>query len=166
MSRGWAWFVAAVVVCLDQLSKWWVIHHMPLGSVKTLTPFFQLWHLRNTGAAFSFLAGSGGWQLWLFNGLACVIVLVIARMLWRRMKRPSVVLWALALILGGAVGNLIDRIRWGYVVDFIAWHVHQWYWPVFNVADSAITVGVVLYMVFLFRSERRKAASQLKKEER
>jgi signal peptidase II len=132
--------IALAVIVLDQLTKMLVINAIPLHDGHTLTPFLNLVHVRNTGAAFSFLAGAAGWQRWFFIALGVVaagfIVWLLARHGGQRLFG-----WALALILGGALGNVIDRILHGNVVDFVQVHWGGWYFPSFNVADSGITIG-------------------------
>ena len=147
VSPGWArWLlVSAVVVALDLATKAWVSHALSYGDVVRITPFFNLILTHNLGAAFSFLAGAGGWQRWFFSAVAIVISVVLVVML-RRPHRDRVVPLALALVLGGAIGNLWDRVSLGHVVDFIQLHAAGYYWPAFNVADSAISVGVALLL--------------------
>ena len=144
-SPGWArWLVvSAAVVAADLATKAWVSGSLGYGDVVTITPFFNLVLTHNTGAAFSFLAGAGGWQRWFFTAVAIAISIVLVAML-RRPHRDRLVPLALALVLGGALGNLWDRLALGHVVDFLQLHAGGYYWPAFNVADSAITVGVVL----------------------
>jgi len=146
-SPGWArWLiVSAVIVVLDLATKAWVSNALSYGDVVRVTPFFNLILTHNLGAAFSFLAGAGGWQRWFFSAVAVVISVVLVVML-RRPHRDRVVPLALALVLGGAVGNLWDRVSLGHVVDFIQLHAAGYYWPAFNVADSAICVGVALLL--------------------
>lgn len=137
----WLW-VSAAVLAADIATKEWVSHAFTLGEVREVLPFFNLVLMHNTGAAFSFLAEAGGWQRWFFTTVTIVISAVIVRMLRRPQER--LVRAALALVLGGALGNLWDRLTLGHVVDFVQLHAAGYYWPAFNVADSAITVGVVL----------------------
>jgi signal peptidase II len=138
--------LAALVIVLDQYSKWLVQQHFELYESLRLSSWFNLTLAYNTGAAFSFLNDAGGWQRWLFVVLAVAITGVLTVWLQRahHLRLQSL---ALALIIGGAVGNVIDRIRLGYVIDFIDWHYRDWHWPVFNIADSAISVGVVLLIL-------------------
>ena len=142
---GWArWLVVSVaVIAADLATKAWVSRALGYGDVVEITSFFNLVLTHNTGAAFSFLAGAGGWQRWFFSVLAIVISVALVVML-RRPQRNRVVPLALALVLGGALGNLWDRLVLGHVVDFLQLHAGGYYWPAFNVADSAISVGVVL----------------------
>lgn len=148
--------LSLLVITLDQLTKFIALAALePLSSVAVI-PGFLDWTLAfNPGAAFSFLAGEGGWQRWLFTALASGVSLVLAFWL-QRMPRAD---WRnaapLALIIGGALGNLIDRLRLGHVIDFIHVHYHeQWNYPAFNIADSAICVGAVLLIVFGFASRK------------
>jgi signal peptidase II len=140
----WLWVSLAVVV-LDWLTKQAVLASFRHGEELPLTPFFSLVLAFNPGAAFSFLAGADGWQRWLFTGIAIVASIVIAWLLRRGGNRLYCV--ALALILGGALGNLWDRITLGKVVDFLLFHWGGWAFPAFNVADSAITVGAGLLIL-------------------
>lgn len=138
--------IAAVIVVLDQLTKALILRSMAIGDSHVVTAFFNIVHWRNTGAAFSFLHAASGWQRWLFVGLALVAVVFIVWMLARH-AGPRLFSWALALILGGAIGNVIDRLLHGSVVDFIQLHWRGTAFPSFNVADSAITVGAVLLIL-------------------
>ena len=138
------WYaLAGVVIALDQFSKWIVLASLQLGDSVYVAPFFNWVLTYNRGAAFSFLASAEGWQRWFFTSLALGVSGWIAVML-RRHAGERLLSLALSLIMGGALGNVIDRIRFGAVVDFVQWHVAGWYWPAFNVADSAITIGAVL----------------------
>ena len=144
MPRRSAWFgLAALIVVADQLAKWAVLGAFAPGERLTLTGFFNLVLVFNKGAAFSFLAGAPGWQTPLFVTVAAVAIVVVSVLLVRSPGDP-VMRAGLALILGGALGNLIDRLRYGQVVDFLDFHAFGWHWPAFNVADSAITVGAAL----------------------
>jgi signal peptidase II len=143
--HSWArWLgLSAAVVALDLATKEWVSSVFRYGETMEVMPFFNLVLVHNTGAAFSFLAGAGGWQRWFFTAVAVVISGVLVWML-RKPGTGRLLSAALALVLGGALGNLYDRVTVGYVVDFIQLHAGGYYFPAFNVADSAITVGVVL----------------------
>ena len=132
--------LAAIVVLLDQVSKALIVHAFHYGGSLTLYSWFNIVRAHNTGAAFSFLAGASGWQRWLFVGLGVAAAGFIVWML-RKHGAQRLFATALALILGGAVGNVIDRLWHGYVVDFIQVHHRGWYFPAFNLADSAITLG-------------------------
>ena len=145
--------LALVVIVLDQLSKLWIFNHFVPGESVTVTPFFNLVLVFNPGAAFSFLADHAGWQRWFFS----VIALSISGwILWQlRSVRPGT--WftvSLALIMGGALGNLIDRLWLGMVIDFMDVHAGGWHWPAFNIADSAVCVGAVLYVLCQNKSDQ------------
>jgi len=142
---GWL-AIALAIVLFDQLTKVLIVGHFTLGESRTVTSFFNVVHVHNTGAAFSFLAGAAGWQRWFFIGLGAVAATFIVWML-RRHGGQRLFGWALSLILGGAVGNVIDRVARGSVVDFIQVHYAGWYFPAFNVADSAITIGAGLLIL-------------------
>jgi signal peptidase II len=153
-SRWMRWLaLSAVIVVADLATKAWMSSAFTLGESVELTPFFNLVLAHNTGAAFSFLAGAGGWQRWFFTGITIVISVAIVVMLSRQRGAPWVS-GAFALVLGGALGNLYDRLMLGYVVDFVQLHAAGYYWPAFNVADSAITVGVAM---LIWESLRPKA---------
>jgi len=138
---AWPWFVlAAAVVLADRLSKIAVLESFFPGETRTLTGFFNLVLVFNKGAAFSFLAGAPGWQTPLFAAIALAASAIVTFLIIRNSgKRPLCA--GLAAILGGALGNLWDRLAYGHVVDFLDFHAAGWHWPAFNVADSAITVG-------------------------
>lgn len=142
----WLW-IAVLVAAFDQASKLWVDSVLALYQSIELAPSLNVTLIHNTGAAFSFLSEASGWQRWFFVALALAVgagILVWLRRLDCRNRLPSI---GLALILGGALGNVIDRVQHGHVIDFIDVYYGRWHWPAFNVADSAITVGAVL-MVF------------------
>ncbi|MEO8058840.1 MAG: signal peptidase II [Burkholderiales bacterium] len=140
-SSLWPWLgIAAVVILVDQFTKTLIVGAFQLGDSHTVTSFFNIVRAHNTGAAFSFLAGASGWQRWFFVGLGVVAALFIVWML-RSHAGQRLFSWALALILGGALGNVIDRLIHGHVVDFLQFHYAGSAFPSFNVADSAITIG-------------------------
>jgi signal peptidase II len=146
---GWLW-LAAIVIVLDQLSKLWALAALqPAGVPHPVIPGFLNWTLSfNTGAAFSFLADSGGWQRWFFVVLAFVISIILVVWLSRTPKRDWRTALPLGLIIGGALGNVIDRLHAAQVTDFIHVYYQTWSFPIFNVADSAISVGAVALVVF------------------
>jgi signal peptidase II len=156
----WRWLLASLaVIVLDQASKAVVISRFELFDRLPVLPFFDLVRLHNTGAAFSMLADAGGWQNWFFTAVA---VGVSGTLLWwfRQVPRGRVLVpLALALVLGGAIGNLIDRVLYGYVVDFVLLYWRGWSYPAFNVADAAITLGVAGLLYDGFVLERRRAIS-------
>jgi signal peptidase II len=140
-------WLSLVVVVLDQWSKYWIVANFREYEVLTVWPVFNLTLVYNTGAAFSFLSDAGGWQRWFFVTVAVLVSLVMVFWLARLQPRERWTALGLALIVGGAVGNLIDRVVLGKVVDFLQWHWQDWYWPSFNLADSAITLGVILLLI-------------------
>jgi signal peptidase II len=146
--------IALIVIVFDQFTKTLVLGNFNLGDSRFVTSFFNVVRVHNSGAAFSFLAGASGWQRWFFVGLGAVAAVFIVWML-RSHGGQRLFSWALALILGGAIGNVVDRLLHGYVVDFIQVHHSGWYFPSFNVADSAISVGAVLLIVDELRRVRR-----------
>jgi signal peptidase II len=151
----WLWLSAAVLL-LDQATKYLAESLLDLHRPVGLLPFLNLTLTYNTGAAFSLLSGAGGWQRWLFIVLAIVITVVLA--LWLRRASPGDrwLVVGLSLVLGGALGNLWDRLTVGAVVDFIDVHYLDWHWPAFNVADSAICIGAVMLIVSTFKYESGK----------
>lgn len=154
--RSWL-ALSALVVALDLYTKSLVLQHFIPGEHLYVSAFFDLVRYHNEGAAFSLLADAGGWQRVFFSGIAIVVALVILRLL-RRHAGESLFCLALALVLGGALGNLYDRLTLGYVVDFLFFHYRSWYWPAFNVADAAISCGIVLLLVDGLRKPRAQRA--------
>ena len=144
-----AWMtVSTLVIFFDQLTKWAILKWVPLYDKVRVNSFVNITHQRNSGAAFSFLADAGGWQRWFFIVLAIGVSIVIVVWIWRIRKEKLVILTAgLSLVLGGALGNVIDRIRLGYVIDFIQVLLGSWPFPSFNVADAAISVGAALLII-------------------
>jgi signal peptidase II len=160
MSKAAPWFaVSAAIVLADQLTKWLVLSRFAPGEALELTGFFNLILVFNKGAAFSLLANAPGWQTPLLVAFALGAALIVSVLLVRSAGRRAFCA-GLALILGGALGNVIDRLRFGYVVDFLDLHAAGWHWPAFNVADSAITIGAALLILDGFRHhEKRVGAS-------
>lgn len=146
--------IALVVILLDQLAKTLVVHWFHYGEARRVTDFFNLVRVHNSGAAFSFLAGASGWQRWFFVGLGLAAAGFIVWLL-RTQGHQRLFAWALSLILGGALGNVIDRLLHGHVIDFLDFHLGARHFPAFNVADSAITVGAVLLVFDELRRVRR-----------
>jgi signal peptidase II len=146
--------VAAIIVLLDQLSKITLSRLLEYGHSEAITSFFNLVMVYNKGAAFSFLADQQGWQRYFFAGISTAASLLI---IWMLRRNPAQKLFcsALSLILGGAIGNLIDRLAYGHVIDFLDVHIAGWHWPAFNIADSAITIGAVLFVLDEFRRVNR-----------
>jgi len=154
VSLGWWYLIALIVLVLDQLTKTWVIAEFYLGQREIITSFFNLVHVHNYGAAFSFLSDAGGWQRWFFAALSAVVSAVIVVWISRLPKTRWIEGLALALILGGALGNLYDRLVLGYVVDFLDFHWSGSHFPAFNVADSGITTGAVLLILDMFITDQ------------
>ena len=148
----WLWLSAAVIG-LDQLSKVMASRMLDLHQPVPVMPFLNLTLTHNTGAAFSFLSDAGGWQRWFFTGLTIVVAIIIVVWLTRLKAGLRWLAAALSLVLGGALGNLWDRLVIGAVVDFIDVYYGTWHWPAFNVADSAICVGAVMLVVSTLKEE-------------
>ncbi len=143
----WPWLGWALAILVaDQVTKFLIVGSYRLGDFTTITSFFNIVRAHNTGAAFSFLAQAGGWQRWLFTGFGVLAALFIV---WQLRAHPGQKLFsfALASILGGAVGNVLDRMMHGYVVDFLDFHMAGWHFPAFNVADAGITIGAALLIL-------------------
>jgi signal peptidase II len=141
------WFsMSAIIVALDLYTKYLIQKSFVFGEHLAITPFFDLVRYHNEGAAFSFLADAGGWQKLFFSSVSVVAILVISYLI-RKHANEKLFCFGLALVLGGAIGNLYDRLTLGYVVDFLFFHYESFYWPAFNVADSAICVGVGLLLL-------------------
>ena len=140
--KPWLW-LAVAFIALDQISKWVVLATLHPGETRYVAPFFNWVLTFNPGAAFSFLSDAGGWQRWFFTVLALGVSGWIVALL-RRHSSDFQLSLALTLVLSGALGNVVDRLRFGAVVDFVQWHLAGFYWPAFNVADSAITIGAIL----------------------
>ncbi len=156
--RAWPWFaLAAAMVLADQLTKAMVAAALPLGDSVPVTSYFNLVHVLNPGAAFSFLADAGGWQRYAFSVLGILVSLWLSFEIWRgrvgRLER-----FAYAMVMGGALGNVVDRLRQGAVVDFLDFHWQNSHWPAFNVADIAINIGVAALIIATLRDARRRKA--------
>ena len=158
MPKVVTWFaVSLAVVVFDRLTKIWMLDAFRPGEALAVTGFFNLVLVFNKGAAFSFLASAPGWQTPLFAAIAVVASLIISFLIYKNQNK-RLFCGALALILGGALGNLWDRLDWGHVVDFLDLHAAGWHWPAFNVADAAITVGAGILIVesFLHREGEKR----------
>ena len=153
----WMW-LALLIVILDQISKVIAEASLTFGQRVNVFPFFDFTLLYNPGAAFSFLANQGGWQRWFFT-LVGVLAIAFIAYLMRRHREDKRFMLALTLIMGGAVGNLIDRVLYGHVIDFLLFYWEKWHYPAFNLADSAITVGAVLLILDELMRLRRKKVS-------
>lgn len=142
----WLWAVVIVLV-LDLVSKHWVLSYLVPGQSKPLIPWFNLFYARNHGAAFSFLANQDGWQRWFFAGIAIAIVAILLVMMYRSSAKQKINNIAYAFMIGGALGNLFDRLINGFVIDFIDFYIGNWHYPTFNLADSFICVGAAMIML-------------------
>ena len=160
MSRTWRWFaLAAAIIGADQLTKWLVLAYFENRFPREeLTGFFNLVLVFNKGAAFSLFAQAAGWQTPLLAAFALAAAVIVSVLIVRNPGRGLLRL-GLALILGGALGNLIDRLRFGHVVDFLDFHALGWHWPAFNVADSAISVGAVILILEGFVHHEKRAGA-------
>ena len=145
--------IAILAIVIDQLTKWMASTHLVLHEQNPVMPSFNLTLMHNYGAAFSFLSNAGGWQRWFFTVVAVVISVVLIVWITRLKSTERWLGVSLALVLGGAIGNLIDRLAYGYVVDFIQWYYSSFYWPAFNIADSAIFVGAAMLLLSSFFAE-------------
>lgn len=145
-SARWYLLLALFIFIADQITKWWAQVNLPMGQSLAVTHFLNWTLVYNPGAAFSFLSQAGGWQRWFFTIIGIVAAVVIIWLLQKNTHdRPFCI--ALSLILGGAIGNVLDRLLYGAVVDFIDVHYSGWHWPAFNIADSAISIGATLIVI-------------------
>ena len=148
------YLISLFVFLLDILSKNFIQKKIIYGEQVEITSFFSLVHFQNPGAAFSFLSDQGGWQRYFLIAISLLAVLYIPWLI-NQYKKNILIVIGLLLILGGAIGNLYDRISYGYVIDFIYLHIAEFYWPAFNVADSAISLGVLLFLYGSFKSYKK-----------
>lgn len=146
--------ISAIVIALDLYTKYLVQGTFAYGDHLTITSFFDLVRYHNEGAAFSFLADAGGWQKLFFSTISVIAIIVISYLI-RKHQTQKLFCFGLALVLGGAIGNLYDRVTLGYVVDFLYFHYQSFYWPAFNVADSAICIGVGLLLLDSFKTVQK-----------
>ena len=149
------YLISLSVFLLDILSKNFIQNKMIYGEQVEITSFLSLVHFQNTGAAFSFLSDQGGWQRYFLIAISLLAVLYIPWLI-NQYKKNILIVIGLLLILGGGIGNLYDRISYGYVIDFIYLHVAEFYWPAFNVADSAISLGVLLFLYGSFKNYKKR----------
>ena len=148
------YLISLFVFLLDILSKNFIQKKIIYGEQVEITSFLSLVHFQNTGAAFSFLSDQGGWQRYFLIAISLLAVLYIPWLI-NQYKKNILIVIGLLLILGGAIGNLYDRISYGYVIDFIYLHIDEFYWPAFNVADSAISIGVLLFLYGSFKNYKK-----------
>ncbi|GGI91046.1 signal peptidase II [Legionella impletisoli] len=150
--KKWSWFLVSVLVIIfDQLSKYWATTHLSPYEPHSFFPMINFTLAYNTGAAFSFLSGAGSWHQWFFFSFSLVMSLVLIIWIIRTSSSAHLLLLALSLILGGALGNLVDRFTLGHVIDFIDVYYKSYHWPVFNLADSAICLGAVILLIDLVK---------------
>ena len=147
--------ISVVVIILDQITKAIATAKLVMFDPVAVMPMFNFTLMHNEGAAFSFLSDAGGWQRWFFSILASVVSVAIFIWIKKLTPQEKGMAISLSLILGGAIGNLIDRVRFGYVVDFIDVYYNTYHWPAFNIADSAIFVGAIIMIIFSFREEKK-----------
>lgn len=155
-------WVTVVLLVLDQVSKQLVMHTMEYREVIEVLPFFNLYYVHNPGAAFSFLADAGGWQRWFFTAIAVVVSIVLLFWLKATPKSNKPLCLAFCFILSGAIGNVIDRMLFGYVIDFLDFYIGQNHWPAFNIADSAIFIGAALLIYDALKGEEPKPKLEVK----
>jgi signal peptidase II len=150
----WLW-LSALVLVLDQASKWFMVSWLSLYETVAVMPFFNFTMAHNTGAAFSLLANAGGWQRWFFTIIAIVVSMVMVVWLKRLTANARLEAIAISLMLGGAIGNLIDRLMYGYVIDFVDLYNYfgTYHFPAFNIADSALCIGVTLLIIDTFKNK-------------
>jgi lipoprotein signal peptidase len=147
------------VIIIDQITKYFAVEKLALHEVKSIYEGFNLILIYNEGAAFSFLSDAGGWQRWFLIGVSCIVCVFIVVWMYQSISKSKCLLAGLSLILGGALGNLWDRLSLGYVVDFIEVYYKDLYWPAFNIADSAITIGAILLILDIFIKDPSKTPS-------
>ena len=154
------WYMLSfTVIIIDQITKYFAVEKLALHEVKSIYEGFNLILIYNEGAAFSFLSDAGGWQRWFLIGVSCVVCVFIVVWMYQSISKSKCLLAGLSLILGGALGNLWDRLSLGYVVDFIEVYYEDLYWPAFNISDSAITIGAILLILDIFLKEPSKTPS-------
>ncbi len=153
---SWLWLTLIWLV-IDQVTKQWVVGSMDYKETINVLPFFNLYYVHNLGAAFSFLADQGGWQRWFFTTIAAIASIVFTVWLAKTPKTQTMLNIAFALMLSGALGNLIDRVLFGYVIDFLDFYIAGKHWPAFNVADSVIFIGAGLMIIDSFKNDESKS---------
>ncbi len=154
---SWLWLTLVMLV-IDQATKHWVAGTFSYGESINVLPFFNLTYVHNLGAAFSFLADQAGWQRWFFATIAFIASIIFTVWLIKTPSSDKKLAMALALMLSGAVGNLIDRVLLGYVIDFLDFYIQDYHWPAFNVADSAIFIGAAILIFDSFKKEAAEKA--------
>ncbi|MEW6982143.1 signal peptidase II [Colwelliaceae bacterium 6471] len=150
------WWLAAICLLADQITKQWVVGSFDLFQSVNVLPFFNITYVHNPGAAFSFLADQDGWQRWFFTIIAAVASVIFIVWLAKTPKEKVMLGLAFSLLLSGALGNLIDRVMFGYVIDFLDFYIGELHWPAFNIADSLIFVGAALMIIDSFKNDTQK----------
>ena len=151
------WLILSVIiVILDQITKFYAVQFLILYEPRYIYSGLNFTLMYNTGAAFSFLSDAGGWQRWFFIGISSLVSIIIVVWIYNALRKSRCLLFALSFILAGALGNLWDRLTLGHVVDFIEVHYQDLYWPVFNIADSSITIGAILLIIDTFLIDQEK----------
>ena len=157
-------WISVIVFVLDQWTKQAVVDSMTLFESIQVLPFFNFTYVHNYGAAFSFLHDAGGWQRWFFTAIAIAVSLMILWWLKQTPKHQKLLPIAFCFVLGGAIGNVYDRIAYGYVIDFLDFYINDWHWPAFNIADSAIFIGAGLLIIDMFVNKPEDEEQQSEKE--
>lgn len=155
MKKWFCYLFSFFILVADQMSKLWIISRFVPYQPYHVMPMFNLTLAYNTGAAFSFLSTTGAWHHWFFLGISLTVSILLAIWIFRTPRSERLQLFALSLILGGALGNLVDRLTLGYVIDFIDIYYKNYHWPIFNIADSAICIGTVLIAIGMYLQSRR-----------
>jgi len=150
-------WITVIFLVLDQLTKQWVVGSMDYKETINVLPFFNLFYVHNPGAAFSFLADQDGWQRWFFTTVAAIASIVFTVWLAKTPKTQTMLNIAFSLMLSGALGNLIDRVLFGYVIDFLDFYIGNSHWPAFNIADSMIFIGAALMIIDSFKNDESKS---------
>jgi len=153
-------WISLLVFILDQWTKGAVVEAMTLFESRQILPFFNLTYVHNYGAAFSFLHSAGGWQRWFFTVIALGVSIMILWWLKQTPRQQLLLPVAFSFVLGGALGNVYDRIAYGYVIDFLDFYVNDWHWPAFNIADSAIFIGAALLIIDMFVNKEDKTKEE------
>jgi len=155
----WKWlWITVVIIALDLWTKALVSSSFAVGEVSPVFPGFNMVLYHNYGAAFSLLSDAGGWQRWFFTGISSLISLALFVWMLRLGKQQTILAIAIGFVLGGALGNLYDRVTLGYVVDFLEFYIKDYYWPAFNIADSAVFIGASLFALDIYKEHQRNAA--------
>ena len=160
VKKAWPWlWLSVLIILIDQFTKYLVVQHLEYGQPVKALPFFNFTLSYNPGASFGFLGGQGGWQVYLFAAISLIVATTLIVWLGRVKRADGLMAAGISLIIGGALGNFIDRVRLTYVIDFLDFHIKNWHFATFNVADSAICVGAFLLVVRMFLMPSKKATN-------